>query len=142
MQQEEPASSYPGRDDLESPHVHKLPDLVASLVHVSTEEKLPPLNTTTTVCTEPTPTTQQLQLLTQHQYVVPHADKQHHLQVSQITTSPSIKSSITSSIYSSQDSPAFDNARLTEPFSPVYPLQGSESEERSPTPIDQCKPSS
>ena len=140
--QQEPASSYAGRDDLESPSVHKLPDLVASFVHVSIEGKLPPLNTTTTVCTEPAPTTQQLQLLTQHQYVVSHVDQQHHLQVSQITTSPSIKSSITSSIYSSQDCPAFDNARLTKQFSPVYPLQDSESEGRSPTPIDQGKPSS
>lgn len=146
MQQEEAASSsYASRHDLESPQVpasDKPPDLVASLVHVSRERKLP-LTTTASVRAESAPTQQlQLQLLTQNQYVVPHVDQQHHLQVSQIATSPSTNPSIRSSIYGPQAGPALDNARLTEPFSPVYPLQDSELEERSPTPIDQCKPSS
>lgn len=139
MQQEEASSSYVGRDDLESPPVpavDKPPDLVASLVHVSREGKLPPLSTTTLPHTEVSPP-QQLQLLPQHQYVVPQADQKHHLQVSQIAAAPSTKLSITPSIYS----PALDNARLTEPFSPIYPLQDSESEDRSPTSIVRCKSS-
>jgi hypothetical protein len=143
MQQEEAASSYAAGDDLESPRVMAVgtsPDLVASLVHVSRKGKLP-LTTTTSVHTE-AEATQPLQRLSQHQYVVPQVDKQRHLQVSQIAASPSTKTSITSSIYSSQESPALDNARLTEPFSPIYPLHDSEFEERSPAPIDQCKLSS
>jgi hypothetical protein len=144
MQQEEAASSYAGHDDLESPP-RLVEDLVASLVHVNRKGKLPLLTTTRTTTSVPTDSapSQQLQVLTQHQYVVPHANQQHLLQVSQIAASPSTHVSITSSIdNSSHDSPALDNARLTEPFSPVYPLLDSESEGRSPTSIDQCKPSS
>jgi hypothetical protein len=144
MQQEELVSSYAGRDDLESLRaaaVEKPPDLVASLVHVSREGKLPLTTTATTLVPTESALTQQSQLLTQHQYVVPQVDKQYNLQVSQITTSPGTQTSIASSTYSSYDGPALDGARLTEPFSPVLPLYNSDSAERSPTSIGQCKPS-
>jgi hypothetical protein len=144
MQQEELVSSYAGRDDLEllrAAAVEKPSDLVASLVHVSREGKLPLTTAATTSVRTESALTQQLQFLTQHQHVVPQVDKQHNLQVSQITISPGTQTSIASSTYSSYDSPALDSAQLTEPFSPALPLYNSESAERSPMPIGQCKPS-
>jgi hypothetical protein len=139
MQQDEPASSYATQGDLESPPVvEEPPDLVASLVHVSRERKLQLTPTTTSLHTERAPT-QPLQVLKHHQYVVSKIDKQHNPQVSQITAPPNTKASITSSISSPHDSPTFDNARLTEPFSPVLRVYTSDSGERSPTPVNHCK---
>lgn len=145
MADERAAASYAGvagREDLESPRlaaVDKPPDLVALLVHVSSERKLPPLTTTTSARESGATQSQCLQPSTQHQhqYAEPPGDKHAHLQVSQIATPPTTTACITSAVPSPQDSPALDDARLTEPFSPVFPLHDSEPEERDPTPAAQ-----
>jgi hypothetical protein len=140
MQEEQAQSSHAAGDDLESQWaaaVEESPDLVASLVHVSRDDQLPP-SPSTSVRTV-SPPTQQEQLLLQQQHVVPHVDKQHHFQISQITKAPALKTLAIASIPSSKGSPALDHARLTEPFSPDYPPRDFESEGRSLVPIDQCK---
>lgn len=140
MKHEEATSSHADDDDLESHRVAavKAPDLVASLVHVSRDDQLPPSSTITTVRTGSTPT-HQLQVLQQQQYVVPRVDELHHFQISQITKSSTLKTSAVSSRHNSRDSPALDNARLIEPFSPDYPPQEFDSEGRDLVPVAQCK---
>jgi hypothetical protein len=143
-------------DDLESPWVaavNEPPDLVASLVHVSTEGKLPRTTTSTTLSATTTsiPTefvpapTQQLPLLTQHHYVATQINNQQRVQVSHMNTLPAPKLTIVSSLSNSLESPASaKNARLTEPFSTVYPIyeSDSESEAQAPSIPDQCRLSS
>jgi hypothetical protein len=140
MQQENATSSHAAGDDLDLKRaavVEEAPDLVASLVHVSNDDQLPP-SPTTSLRTASAPS-QQVQLVEKQQYVVPHIDEQHHFQISQITKSLGLKTWAVPSTHYTQDSPAVDNARLTEPFSPDYHLPDFESEERSLVPIGKCK---